>query len=79
MRKLRCLELPALQALHAAPAMQAQLSVLLPAAHLVADLRTKLKAVLGKARRPAFAGATAAVAPLPPSEFFRHVHCVCSV
>ncbi|KIZ01502.1 hypothetical protein MNEG_6459 [Monoraphidium neglectum] len=64
MRKLRCLELPSLQALHAAPSIQAQLSVLLPAAHLVADLQAKLKAVLGRARRPTFAAAAAA--QLPP-------------
>jgi len=68
MRKLRCLELPSLQALHAAPTIQAQLSVLLPAAHLVADLHAKLKAVVGRARRPVFGGAGAAAgAPLPQS------------
>ncbi|KAI8476445.1 MAG: Fanconi anaemia protein FancD2 nuclease-domain-containing protein [Monoraphidium minutum] len=46
----------------------AQLSVLLPAAHLVADLHAKLKAVLGRARRPAFAAAAGgpAAAQLPP-------------
>lgn len=46
---------------------QAQLSVLLPAAHLAADLHAKLKAVLGKARRPAFAAAGAAT-QLDPCE-----------
>ncbi|GBF89136.1 hypothetical protein Rsub_01853 [Raphidocelis subcapitata] len=78
-RKLRHLELPALQALNAAPSMQAsaghmhgrraQLSLLVPVAHLSTDLHAKLKAVLARARRPAFAaGPTAATAAaLPPS------------
>ena len=54
------------------PIPQAQLSVLVPAAQLVSDLQAKLKAVLGKSRRPAFAAgsgaAAAATANLPPGE-----------
>jgi hypothetical protein len=55
---------------------QAQLSLLVPVAHITADLHAKVKAVLARARRPAFAAggsgaaAAAAAAVLPPSELF---------
>jgi hypothetical protein len=66
---LRCLRPPAALALTICPPPDAALTLLLPATHLAADLHSKLKLLISRAKRPAGltphgggAGATAAAA-----------------
>lgn len=64
MSKLRCLRPTAALALNVYPDTRMLLSTLLPAAHLVVDLHTKLQTLYNRARRPA--GFAAPAAPALP-------------
>ncbi len=65
-RRLRCLPLAAQQALWVQQPPNLRHTLLLPAAHLLGDLKAKLQALLKEARMPAFAKAQPM--SLPPCE-----------